>query len=101
MSRIEESVAINRAARQVFAYVAESSNLLEVSSVLPCPTEVTAPNTGLSPAGGGRRHAGERERRVLDCTRTSAGKLSLPIVYRMNEREGETVLANLKARMEA
>jgi len=100
MRRTEESIAINAPAKQALACMAESSNLLEIRSVPPCPTKITAPNTALSPAGGGRRRAGERERHVLDCTGTSAGKLFLPIIYRMNEREANRILANLRARME-
>ncbi len=46
--------------------------------------------------------AGTRVSVSVDYTIPSAvlGKMAEPIVHKMNEREAETVLANLKARME-
>lgn len=48
-------------------------------------------------AGGGRRHAGERERQVKywNVPEPALGKLSLSILYKMNEQEANRILANL------
>jgi hypothetical protein len=52
----------------------------------------------LEPADGGTRLTVEAEYRVPVPV---LGRLAEALVVKMNEREGELILANLKARMEA
>ncbi len=92
MAKIEKSLLIHAPVEKIFDFMANPENL---PVVWPSLREVR--NVHPLPRGGGTRVSVS-----VDYTIPGAvlGKLAEPIVHKMNEHEAETVLANLKARME-
>lgn len=143
MAKIEKSIFINTPVGEVFTFMAEPYNLLEI-----WPSLVELSNVKPLPNGGycfdwvykmaGLRFEGQVEwtefvkdqcivyknesgipgtlvwtyrsegngTRVSICVEYSVpgvalGRLTEPVIQEMNEHESETILANLKTRMEA
>ncbi len=143
MAKIEKSILINAPVEQVFAFMAEPHNLLEIwPSLLEVRNVQPLPNGGYcydwTYKMAGMRFQGQAEwiefvknQRIVDKNESgipstfvwtyqpedggtrvtvsveytipgaALGRLAEPIIHKMNEHEGETILANLKARMEA
>jgi len=123
MAKVEKTITINAPVENIFSYISDPTNLpefwpslVEIKDVQPLPSEdtecvvnqrlVSKTKGGVEstqtwtfqPEAGGTKVTFAVEYTVPIPV---LGKLAEGIIVKMNDREGDLILANLKARMEA